>query len=241
MNKLISPTQTAFVKGRQISDGIYITSEIYHSLKSAKSKGLILKIDFAKAFDCINWEFLFHVLEIMHFDVKWIKWIRNLFDSSRVSILVNGSPTEEFHPTRGLRQGDPLSPLLFNLIGEALSCLINAAHDKGLFEGVTIAGCPDKITHLQFVVDVILFLRNDTHSVHGIKATLQVFELISGLKINYRKQAIRVQRKSRAAPTLIRILRLFHLFRPYILLRRSYRAVPKKIGFLEASRAQNCF
>ncbi|WOH14898.1 hypothetical protein DCAR_0934426 [Daucus carota subsp. sativus] len=99
MNKLISPTQTAFVKGRQISDGILITFEIYHSLKSGKSKGLILKIDFAKAFDCINWEFLFHVLEVMQFDVKWIKLIRNLFDSSRVSVLVNGSPTEEFHPT----------------------------------------------------------------------------------------------------------------------------------------------
>ncbi|XP_063935611.1 uncharacterized protein LOC135147087 [Daucus carota subsp. sativus] len=190
MNKLISPTQTAFIKGRQISDGILITSEVYHSLQTEQSKGLILKIDFAKAFDCINWEFLFHVLEVMHFDVKWIKWIRNLFDSSRVSVLVNGSPTEEFHPTRGLRQGDPLSPLLFNIIGEVLSCLIYAAHSNGLFEGVAINGCSDRVTHLQFADDVILFLNNNSLSVKGIKATLQVFELISGLQINYRKSKL---------------------------------------------------
>ena len=126
----------------------------------------------------------------MQFDVKWIKLIRNLFDSSRVSVLVNGSPTEEFHPTWGLRQGDPLFPLLFNIIGEALSCLINAAHSNGLFSGVNITGFTDRVTHLQFADDVILFLSNDTHSVQGIKATLQVFELISGLKINYGKSKL---------------------------------------------------
>nr|XP_017256449.1 PREDICTED: uncharacterized protein LOC108226007 [Daucus carota subsp. sativus] len=190
MNTLISHTQTAFVKGRQISDGILLTSEIYHSLKSARSRGLILKIDFAKAFDSINWGFLFEVMELMQFDSKWIHWIRKLFDSSRVSILVNGSPTDEFHPTRGLRQGDPLSPLLFNLIGEALSCLLKSAHNSGLFNGVSVAGYPEKISHLQFADDIILFVANDSHSVRGIKATLKIFEVISGLKINYGKSKL---------------------------------------------------
>lgn len=190
MAKLISSTQTAFVKGRQISDGILLTSEIYHSLKSAKTNGLILKIDFAKAFDSIKWDFMFHVLEIMRFDPKWIAWIRSLFESSRVSVLVNGSPTEEFRPSRGLRQGDPLSPLLFNLIGEVLSCMLNSAHGNGLFEGVAIQGSRVKITHLQFADDVILFLKNDTKSVQGIKVTLKIFELTSGLQINYGKSKL---------------------------------------------------
>lgn len=103
MNTLISDAQSAFIKGRQISDCILLASEVYHCLKLRKNKGVIFKVDFEKAFDCINWDFLFKVMEKMNFDMKWINWIKTMFSTSTISMLVNGVPTNEFSLKRGLR------------------------------------------------------------------------------------------------------------------------------------------
>lgn len=124
MPTLVSQHQSVFIKGRQITDGILITSELVSLLQREKTSGLIFKIDFEKAFDRVKWDFVYDILKAMNFGSKWIDWLRNLFESSRISVLVNGAPTEEFNPSRGLRQGDPLSPLLFNLVGEGLSSLL---------------------------------------------------------------------------------------------------------------------
>ena len=97
-----------------------MVKEIVHSLQKERKKGLILKLDFEKAFDTVNWKFLLSVMRSMNFAKKWIKWIQAILTSARVSILVNGEPTREFIPARGLRQGDPLSPLLYNIVGEVL-------------------------------------------------------------------------------------------------------------------------
>lgn len=74
--------------------------------------------------------------------------MKNIFQSASISVLVNGSPTDEFHPKKGLRQGDPLSPLIFNLVGEVLSRLLVIANDKNFFKGVALPGCRIAITHL---------------------------------------------------------------------------------------------
>ena len=101
-----------------------------HAMQKNMCKGLVLKLDFEKAFDTVSWDFLFHVMETMHFDQKWCSWVKSILDSSRISILVNGSPTKEFSPGRGLRQGDPLSPLLFNIAGEVLNKMLVVAANK---------------------------------------------------------------------------------------------------------------
>lgn len=182
MNSLISDTQSAFIKGRQISDGIIIVNEVYEALNTGNSKGLI--------FDSINWDFMFEVMEKMNFHSKWIDWIKAICYSARISVLVNGTPTKEFFPRKGLRQGDPLSPLLFNLAGEIFSSMIQEANKNYIFDGIQLPSSGTFLTHLQYADDVILFIKNDDKSISGIKRVLNCFELLSGLKINFHKSSL---------------------------------------------------
>lgn len=148
MSYIISANQTGFMKGRQISEGILITNEVVHLIKKKDINGVVLKLDFEKAFDSVDWEFLFEALEALGFHSKWIFWIKSLFDTMKASILVNGSPTPEFFPHKGLRQGDPLSPFLFNIVGEVFHLLMEAAKEKGLIKGVEISPRINNFTHL---------------------------------------------------------------------------------------------
>jgi hypothetical protein len=93
--------------------------------------GLLCKLDIAKAFDYVNWNFLLYMMRRCGFGEKWCSWIAHCISSVRFSILVNGSPTGFFSSSRGLRQGDPLSPFLFVIVMEALSKMITATIDTG--------------------------------------------------------------------------------------------------------------
>lgn len=108
--------------------------------------------------------------------------------------MINGSPTKEFSAYRGLRQGDPLSPLIFNLVVETLHLLLQKAEEIGLIKGVSM-GNGRTLTHLQFADDVIIFIDNSNESCHGIKIVLLLFEILSGLKINYQKSSLYTSKK----------------------------------------------
>lgn len=186
---LVAEEQSAFVQGRNISESILITNEIAHSIQNSHTKGLILKLDFEKAFDMVNWEFLLQTLNSMGFGVKWLAWIKEIFSTVRQSVLVNGSPSTEFKMERGLRQGDPLSPMLFIIVTQVLHVVIEKAKTLGLIKGIRIGNLMS-ISHLQFADDTIIFLQDDWHSIKGIKLVLTIFEMLSGLKINYSKSSI---------------------------------------------------
>lgn len=98
LSKIISETQTAFVKGRNITESILMVDEIIHSMRVSKIDGLIVKLDFSKAYDSVDWSCLLHAMSCLKFGDKWISWIKVLLYSVRTLIMVNGSPTEEFTP-----------------------------------------------------------------------------------------------------------------------------------------------
>ena len=190
MNSLIGPQQSSFIKGRQILDGALIASEIIDSCKKSKTEAMMMKLDFHKAFDSVSWKYLDWVLEQMNFPLKWREWIRSCTMSASASLLINGSPSDPFKLHRGLRQGDPLSPFLFNLAVEPLSLLFQKSISLGLWDGIEICRNGSKVSHLQYADDTLVFCPPDMKSLMNIKAVLVLFQLSSGLQVNFHKSSI---------------------------------------------------
>lgn len=106
-----------------------------------------------------------------------------------MSVLINYRPTEEFNSNRGLRQGDPKSPLLFNIMEEILHFLLCKADNLGIIQGIKLGDCSN-LTHYQFTDDTIIFLDNSRTSCKGMKLILMLFKIIPRLKINYSKSRL---------------------------------------------------
>jgi len=115
-DKLILHSQSAFMKGRNIMNGVLALHEILHETKRRNEVGVILKLDFEKAYDKVSWEFHFESLKIRGFDRKWCKWIIEVVTGGTVSVKLNDQTSPYFTSHKGVRQGDPLSPMLFNLV-----------------------------------------------------------------------------------------------------------------------------
>jgi len=127
------------------------------------------------------------MLERLGFHSKWIKWVKGCLESSSVSVLINGCPTEEFKPTRGLRQGDPLTPFLFLVVDEGLARLVRKVVKEHLLKGVKVGKSEIDCCLLQFTEDTLFFCEDSFSNIFTIKTILRCFELASGLKINFHK------------------------------------------------------
>lgn len=188
IDSIVSPEQSAFVKGRQILDGPLLLNEVIDWYRIKKKSLLLFKIDFAKAFDSLSWDYLFDILKIMGFGNKWISWIMACLTSARSSVLINGSPTEEFQLARGLRQGDPLAPFLFIIAMEGLHVAIDNLVSSKSFLCAKIKDI--NISHLFYADDVILIGEWSESNMRNISSALRFFYGISGLKINFQKSSI---------------------------------------------------
>ena len=193
MDKVISKSQNAFVEGRQILDAVLITNELVDSSLRRKKCGLVCKLDIEKAYDSISWEFLYKVLDKMGFGRRWLNWIKWCISTASFSILINGTLAGFFQSSMGLRQGDPLSPYLFVIGMEALSCLINRAVDGNYLSGIQVAnrrGEDLSISHLLYADDTLIFCKDDIEQLKFLSWILIWFEAMSGLKINLTKSEI---------------------------------------------------
>jgi hypothetical protein len=140
---------------------------------------LVLKLDFAKAFNIVDWGSLMAVLRVRGFNNTWCKWIERVLSSSLTAMLVNGGPW--FSCCCGLRQGDPMSPYLFLLVADVLQTLIKT--DTQVRHPLTDSPC----TILQYADDTLILLCGELQDVEHLKMLLDQFSAAAGLKINFDK------------------------------------------------------
>ena len=193
LDNLISETQNSFVGGRQILDSMLIANKCLDSRLKSQLPGVVCKLDIEKAYDHVNWEALFYLLDRMGFGRKWKKWIKACVSSVRFSVLVNGSPKAFFGSSRGLRQGDPLFLLLFLLIMEVLSRILKKTKENNLIRGFHVGAVNSvgvRISHLLFADNTILFCDASREQLLSIRLALSCFQAFTGLKVNVGKSEI---------------------------------------------------
>nr|GEV51997.1 RNA-directed DNA polymerase, eukaryota [Tanacetum cinerariifolium] len=171
------------------SDGPFILNELIAWCKRKKKQAMIFKVDFAKVYGSVRWDYLLDVLHAFGFGPNWCKWIRGMFSSSMALVLVNGNPSLEFPFFCGLKQGDPLAPYLFILIMESLHISFSRATSAGVFNGIRINDST-VISHLFYADDAIFMGEWSDYNMANIVKILRCFFLASGLKINIQKSQI---------------------------------------------------
>ena len=189
-HRTISPFQSAFIKGRFILDGVLCLHEIVHDLRVRGTKAVVLKLDFEKAYDSVSWKFLRQVLLAKGFEGPVMQRLMELVSGGHTAVAVNGQISQFFANGRGLRQGDPASPLLFNFVADALSRILSRAALAGHITPVSSHLIPNGISHLQYADDTIILMELNDNSLTNLKFLLLCFEALSGLKINFSKSEV---------------------------------------------------
>ncbi|KAG0454519.1 hypothetical protein HPP92_023811 [Vanilla planifolia] len=188
---IISVEQSAFIKGRNITDNILMVEEMLSRLnKRRKFSNVILKLDFKAAFDKLGWSFLLAALRARGFSEKFCDLVLNVLDATWLSVLINGFPKGFFKPSRGVRQGDPLSPALFIIALDALSRCLTAAVASRSIQAYVTPKLSRPITHLAFADDVIIFTTANRASLKQLSTLLQTFLNASSLELNRSKSSV---------------------------------------------------
>ena len=151
---------------------------------------MALKLDMSKAYDRVEWECLQQIMRKLGFHDKWIRLVMSCVSSVTYAVRVNGVPYGHISPTRGLRQGDPLSPYLFLIVAEGLSALLHKAVQEKKLRGVAVSARGPRISHLFFADDSLIFGRATTMECNEIQRILQVYETSSGQQLNRSKTSL---------------------------------------------------
>jgi retron-type reverse transcriptase len=158
VTSLVHKNQYGFIKGRIIQDCLAWAYEYIHLCHISKKEIIVLKLDFEKAFDTVEHELILQVLSHRGFGPKLLGWVRNILQSGTSSVLLNGVLGKTFHCKRGVRQGDPLSLLLFVLAADLLQSIINKARQQNLLQLPLTENCGQDFSIVQYADDILLIM-----------------------------------------------------------------------------------
>ena len=182
---IINNDQTGFISNRFIGENTRLIYDTIIYTEAEQIPGLLIIVDYAKAFDTIEWNFIDEVFKIFGFGPIFTNWVKLLRNNSRSKIEQNGFFSENISLSRGCRQGDPISPYVFVLCAEILSHVIREKKD---IKGIVVYDKETKLT--QYADDTTIFLGGDKASLCGVMRVLDWFRKISGLAINKDKTSV---------------------------------------------------
>ncbi|WZZ89708.1 hypothetical protein YC2023_118287 [Brassica napus] len=190
VSEIVQRNQVGFVQDRLLCENVLLATELVKDFNDQvpTTKGC-LKIDISKAYDNLHWDFVLKVLTALDLPEKFVDWIKECISTPSYSIAINGEMKGFFPGQKGLRQGDPISSLLFVIAMDVLSKMLDRRTIEGRF-GIHPECDAPLITHLSFADDVLIFFDGSEDSLRGILKILEEFRLISGLKINRQKSKL---------------------------------------------------
>uniref|UniRef100_A0A8C4SC52 Reverse transcriptase domain-containing protein n=1 Tax=Erpetoichthys calabaricus TaxID=27687 RepID=A0A8C4SC52_ERPCA len=182
---VISQDQTGFIKGRHLSSNLRRLFNVIYSPAKSNTPEILLSLDAEKAFDMIEWNYLFTALEKFGFGPNICAWIKLLYTSPEASVCINKICSDYFKLERGTRQGCPLSPLLFAIAIEPLAVHCRNSHQ---IKGIVREGLEQKIS--LYADDMVLYISDPENTAPAVLTALTEFQKISGLRINLNKSIL---------------------------------------------------
>ncbi len=183
--KIVHPDQNGFIPNRRIFFNLRRVFNIIYDPICSKENNVLISLDAEKAFDQIEWEYMFAVLEKFGFGKRFMDWIRIIYKEPSASVITNGQRSPPFRLYKGMRQGDPLSPFIFALALEPLACHIRSSPN---IHPITCQCTKHKFS--AYADDVVLFISNPEVSVTPLLKLINVFGSFSGYKINWDKSEL---------------------------------------------------
>lgn len=190
LDGIISETQSAFIPGRLITDNAISAFECFHKIQHSRNPRdnyCAYKLDLAKAYDRVDWGFLEGVLLKSGFCRKWTDWVMHCVKSVSYAVRCNGEVLETFKPSRGLRQGDPLSPYLFLFVADGLVSLLRKEMLDNTLTPIKIARNSPGISNLLFADDSLIFFKATVEQAETIKKVLHIFQKCTGQLLSENK------------------------------------------------------